>query len=416
MDIAGNRAATFVPRAVDRARSSMSGHTDWVAIILTGLLLLGTLAAGWPATAAGQSQQQRLVVSLDPGPVEGDGEARLRVTVANASPNPVRGVSVRVVADRADVETANRVAASLQPGEGQTFVYTLVDTSPGPKEIEIFLNYADTDGIRHGEFRRRYVRLTPAAGPHPAVAIGASPVSPGGDTALNLTVANGLNESIRSMSLEIRPSDFVVSEPRRVKSGIGSGESVAFTFDAAGAESGRTVVPLSVSYTTASGSQRGFERDLSLTLDAVRNPARLALTELRVTPQGERLLVRGSASNVGATDATGVVVVVEEGAGVGPAESESTFFVGRVPASDFNSFEVAATHRTNGSVDIPLRVSYVAEDTRTNRTVTVSYVPDSSPGADSRNPSESDSGLPIAAAAGVAVVLLALIVAWRRFG
>ncbi len=391
----------------------------WVSapvVVVVGLLVCGAVATGLSGAVAGQSQQQRLVLSLETGTVEDNGDAHLDVTVANASPEVVRGVSVRVVPDDADVVTDQRVAASLEPGEGRTFTYTLEDVSPGPQEIEIFMNYADTDGVRHGEFRRRHVRFSPSTGPHPELAVGASPVSQGGATTVNLTVANGLDESIRSMSLEISPTSFDVDEPRRVRSGLGTGETAVFSFQASGASSGRTDVPVSVSYTTANGTQRSFERELALTLSAVRNPARVTLTELRVTAQGDRLTVRGSASNVGASDATGVVIAVEPSNGVQPAESESTFFVGRVPASDFNSFEVGAEMTTNRSVDIPLRVSYVAGDTRMNRTIEISYDPGPAPEIQGPNRQGSSGGVPITAIVGGIVVLGLLALAWRRFG
>lgn len=373
-----------------------------------------------PASLSGDdpAQPQRLVVSLEPGEVEGNGEATLAVSVANTSPNELRGVSVRIEADDARVVTPKRVTSSLQPGGGATFNYTLEDVSPGSEGFDIWLHYTDTEGSRHGEYRARTVDFPASSEVHPDVAIGADEVSPGGRTKVNLTVANGLDESIRSMTVQVAPEDFSVSEPRRVASGLQSGQARAFVFQASAASSGRTEVPVTVSYTTESGVQRSFEQTLGLTMEAVRNPARVTLTELRVTAEGDRLTVRGSASNVGGGDATGVVVSVEDGDGVGPASSESTFFVGQVPASDFSSFEVAAELRSDEPVEIPIRVSYAADDDRTNRTMDVRYVPN----VTTETPVEQSGGgggdggsLP-AIAIGALVVLTVGVVVWRQFG
>lgn len=367
------------------------------------------------ATVGGDApaQAQRLVVTLEPGQVERNGEATLNVSVANTSPEALRGVTARVEADSARVATHERVVSSLEPGEGETFEYDLEEVSPGTEGFDVYLHYTDTEGSRHGEYRARTVNFPATSGDHPDVAIGADEISPGGETQLNLTVANGLDESIRSMTVGVAPTAFSVSEPRRISSGLASGQSTSFSFQASDASSGRVQVPVSVTYTTSSGVQRSFERDLGLTLEIDGNPARVSLTELRVTPQAGQLTISGSASNIGGSDATGVTVSVLDGNGVGPAASESTFFVGEVPASDFSSFEVAARLESTGSVEIPLRVSYAADGTRTNRTVTVSYTPPT-PTETQAQQSGGGGGLPVVAIAAL-VVLLVGVVVWRQY-
>lgn len=415
----------------------MAGHhreargSELLAVVLVGLVAGGGLLASVPAAAVGAAldgspavsggldqvspQQQRIVIALESGPVEEDGDATLEVSVANASPEAVRGVSVRIEPRFAEVASPERVAPSLDPGEGETFTYDLEDASAGTEEVDVFVRYTNTDGNRRGEHRKRFVEFSASDERHPDVAITADEVSPGGVTHLNLTVANGLDRSIRSASVELAPDTFEVAEPRRVRSGIQSGEAATFSFRATGASSGPTVVPVTVSYTTANGSERRLHRDLQLTLESVTNPARVTLTELRVEREGDRLTVRGSASNVGRSAATGVVVTVEEGTNVGPAQSESTFFVGEVPSSDFSSFEVAAQLRANGSVEIPLRVSYDAGDARVNRTVDVDYVAEQPTPAGAEQSGGDGGGFPATAVAGVLVALTVVVVAWRQF-
>lgn len=413
------------------------GPRGLLAVAIVGLVAGGVLVASVPlaatgaavdagAATAGQSasagpdqvspQQQRVIVSIETGTVEQDGDATVEVTVANASPEAIRGVAVRLESRFADVSNPERVASSLEPGEGRTFTYDLEDASPGPEEFDVFVRYTDTEGNRKGEHRKRYVEFSGTQGPHPDVGIDAGEISPGGVTNLNLTVANGLDQPIRALTVEIDPEGFEVAEPRRVHSGLESGGAAAFSFRANDASPGPTTVPVDLTYTTANGSERQIRRELGLTLEAVSNPPRVTLTELRVTREGERLTVRGSASNVGGSAATSVVVAVEDGDGVGPAQSESTFFVGEVPESDFSSFEVSAALDATGSVEIPVRVSYDAGDARVNRTVGVDYVAASTtPAEDEPDGGGEGGGFPAALVAAVLVALTAVVVVWRQF-
>lgn len=402
----------------DRPRIGSVLAAVGLGVLVAGLTVAGASAAtgtsgvaDTPAQDALLAQQQQIVVSMAPSDIDEGGDATLEVTVANARPSALRGVSVRVDADGLDVRNDQRVVGALEPGGERTFTFTAEGVDPGEKRVDVYVTFSDVNGSRHGAHRRRFVSFERASVSHPDLAIGAGRVGPSGETTLNLTVANGLNRSIRSLALEVDPTGFDVAEPRRVRSAIASGTDVGLSFDVSNASAGRAVVPVAITYTPADGERRTFERTLELTFQAVRNPARITLTELAVTRDSGDAVVRGSASNVGGSDAESVLVTVLDGEGVGPAEAESTFFVGEVPASDFTSFEVAAAVDANETVSIPLRVSYVTDGTRINRTQSVRYSPPS-PGENAPERNEQ-GGLPLVPIAVVAVLGVAVL-AWRR--
>jgi hypothetical protein len=92
-------------------------------------------------------------------------------------------------------------------------------------------------------------------------------------------------------------------------------------------------------------------------------PGEIRLIGLEVEPQGDRLRVTGSASNVGLRDVNSVIVRVVDTERVTPVAPDREFFVGTVPASDFVSFDVYA--RTDGNVSgVPLEVTYLSDGDR----------------------------------------------------
>jgi len=245
---------------------------------------------------------------------------------------------------------------------------------------------------------------------HPEFAVQAQRVGRSGETTLNLSLANGDDEPIRSLSLRLRGAALTVEEPTRVQSVLQGGETATFDFDASDATSGATDLDARLGYTAADGERRVIRRSLDLSLRSVRNPANITLTDIRLTDTDRGVEIRGSASNVGSTDAQSVSVAVLDGSNVAPAVSQSTFFVGTVPASDFNAFDVAATVHTNETVSIPLRVSFVADDVEVERTVEVRYTPE-------RSEDPVDSG-PDSLVLGAAVALLLVLIGavlWRRY-
>jgi hypothetical protein len=100
---------------------------------------------------------------------------------------------------------------------------------------------------------------------------------------------------------------------------------------------------------------------------------RPAVGDVRVTDVEVRVAdgvatVAGNVANVGGGEVTGAVVAVDPAPGVEPVYPGRDFFVGTVGGSDFAPFEVTAAVDADGdgtgaggTVDVPLRVSYLAD-------------------------------------------------------
>jgi len=101
-------------------------------------------------------------------------------------------------------------------------------------------------------------------------------------------------------------------------------------------------------------------------------PGRIELTGVEIRPENGRLVISGSASNIGLEAANSVIVRVIDTDQVTPAAPAREYFVGTVPSSDFVSFEVSA--QVNGQVSaIPLEVTYLVDDQKYTRVVRVPY-------------------------------------------
>lgn len=308
---------------------------------------------------------------------------------------------------RGDVLATNDSRVLLAPGSSVTKSVEAGFEEPGRKNLSIEVSLRTTGGEPITIVRPVTVTVRDS---HPEVALQAGRIDRADETDLELTVANGLEQPVRSLSLRLRGEGLTVADPERVRSVLAGGETATFAFEAADAAAGPATVGLRLGYTGPDGERRVLRRSLDLSLQAVRNPANITLTDIGFTPTEAGVEIRGSASNPGGADAQSVTIDVLDGDGVGPAPSESTFFVGAVPASDFSAFDVNAALDTNETVTIPLRVTFVADDVEVERTVRLRYDPPDRPA----NPSGDGGGLPIVPIALLLVVIVA-VVGWRRY-
>lgn len=359
-------------------------------------------------------RDQHPSLSLTASQVDLAGETQLNLTVANGLETGIRGLTVDVSATNTSVRDNRRVGASLAPGEARTFRFTGTETVAGPQTATVTLSYATADGDQ-----RTVTRELSAVAPgtevvKPSLDVAADPVGASGETTLSVTVVNPRDSSIRAAAVELDSDSVELADNRAVRPRIDGGSEATYSFETGQVTPGERTVRATLTYATGDGTEGRVTEQLSVTLDRVDNPGNVSLTGLRVTQQGGQLSVRGSASNVGGTNVSGVVVSVASGDGVSPGQSEARFFVGNIPGGDFTSFQVNAQLRTpNASrVTVPLRVSYVTDGVRTERVVEVPYQPRSD-----RPASQPSSGGPPLLLVG-GLVLLAVggvVFGWRRF-
>lgn len=378
--------------------------------------VLGAGVAGADGLPSG-SDTTLVVVDHDHGPAQPTVDENVTVTTTIRSVENgdedyfVAGVWLYGKPDaRGDVLASNTSDELLAPGGAvEKSVETDFD-SAGRKNLSLRIRLETTDGQPVTLVRPVTLRVRDS---HPEVALRATRVDRAGETGLNLTVANGLDRPIRSLSLRLRGEDVTVAEPERVRSVLGGGETTTFRFTGANASVGEATMRLRLGYTAPDGERRVLRRELGISLQSVRNPANVTLTDIDVTETESGVEIRGSASNAGGADARSVQVAVVADGRVRPAESGSSFFVGTVPASDFSAFDVTASVSGNASVSIPLRVSFVADGVTVERTVHVRYDPSGDALQSSADGGGDGGGMTLLAVVGLVVVAGAI--AWRRY-
>ncbi|MFW6437033.1 MAG: hypothetical protein ACOCYZ_05315 [Halococcoides sp.] len=212
------------------------------------------------------------------------------------------------------------------------------------------------------------------ADPHPSLSLRASPIDAANRTQLSVTVVNGRDTDLRGLSLEADADRLRIQEPRRVAGDLAGGETARFEFTGVEATPGPDIVDVAMSYVTADGDQRETTTTLQTDLQPRQNPAEIVLTGTQINRDDGQLVVRGEASNVGGSNASGVRVAVDSSGTVEPAQNQATFFVGSVEADEYKQFTVnAAVENLSAPVTIPLRVDYTVDGVNRTQTAELNY-------------------------------------------
>lgn len=386
-----------------------------VALAVAIALVAVALGASGPATAQSSAVTVPNATVSSSNPAAGETFV-VRGTVQNAANADgafdLNDVYVQTPDGRSSVA---RDLGTLAPGTSTTVQIPVSVSDPGWHSLSFRVKGTDDSGQVRNLEHPVPVNVGTEETSQLAMAATADDLGPSGRTDLQVTVANGFDRAITGVDLQVDSEGLELPEPQRVASRLPPGNETTFTFPIRDVEPGGYTVSTTLRYTSANGDRQTIERDLSAVISPVSEPGTISLTGVEVTREGGELAIRGSASNEGTTDVTGVNVSVVPGETARPADSSATYFVGDVPASDFSSFDVRAVPQANDTVRIPIRVSYVVDGVRTNRTVGVSYSLSSNAEPD-RGEGENGGGGPgLVAILGVLFVAGAAVVGWRRY-
>jgi hypothetical protein len=306
-----------------------------------------------------------------------DGNFTVTTTVANSARSDddyvVRNVRVidGVAVDEDERLNAVRPRERLRPGESG-----VANVSVGVDEAGTHALLVRTELMSGSGQVRTVDRVldVDVRQPHPVVGVEFEPTVPGSPTNATVTVANGLERPIRNVELRLAPERTNLSTRSHVFAVVDSGAERSLDVEVSGRTVGTETVAARLAY-SYNGTRYAAERTLRGEFVEPSNPGRVTLTNLRVERVGDALRLRGTASNPGGTAVTGVTVSVLDGENVGPAADNAEFFVGRVAASDFGTFETLAAPRTNGSVTVPVRVTYLVDGVQRETVREVEYAP-----------------------------------------
>lgn len=328
--------------------------------------------------------------------------ARGQITVANGLASEARNVRVSITSDELDIGNRRSVFPALASGETRRFRFSYESDQPGTYFVNARLEYS-VDG---SQTRRVRETVPIEVEPFRENVILEATTGPAGSSTVAVDVLNRGNVPIENVTISGTSANATV--PRRLVSRVPAQSSRSLVLNTT-LDGERANIRMRASY------DMGPTHSTVTDSVVVRStPGQIDLTGVNVLPEGGRLQITGSASNVGLTRANSVVVRVKDTESVTPAAPSREYFVGTVPRSDFVSFDVYARTAANVS-SIPLEVSYLVDGQRYTRTVSVPY-----DGGGSQEPVESGGssrGILVPAAIGAVVVLgiaTAIFVGWRK--
>ncbi|MFC7045774.1 COG1361 S-layer family protein [Halobacteriaceae archaeon GCM10025711] len=284
---------------------------------------------------------------------------RLNVTVANGLDTAVRNVELTLRGDGVEFDRERRVIASLGAGEARSFPFTASVEEPGDRTLVATLTYATPDGNRREVTSSETVTVDRYA---ERVALHVKPR----ESTVTVDLSNLGDSPVENVVVQGRAPGLAVSSAR-VES-LPAGDTRTVDLSVSGANPGDRYNLTVVAAYQVDGSTERTEASVPV----VVHPGEISLTGIDVEQEGDTLHITGSASNVGLTDVDAVLVSVVAADGVEPAYPNREYFVGTVPRSDFVSFDVYATV-DDGVTTIPLRVTYLSNGDRQERTMTVEY-------------------------------------------
>lgn len=338
----------------------------------------------------------------------------LELSVGNGLETSIRNVELTLDSPEVDVQQPRRVTSQIAAGDTQSYNFRAAVESAGENEIEATLQYTNDSGERRHITRSVTVEFTePEFADDVSVGAQVKPTMPGSQTKLNLTVSNGLDVALRQLQLSVAGEEVSIPQPERVDGQIASGEQRTYQFNVRKNTSGSQTFEATISYITENGNSRTIQKSLQTSFIKPENPGRVTLTGLQVEKAGDTLTVSGTASNVGGNSVSGVTVAVDSNTDIAPGRSQSDYFVGSIPASDFVSFDVNAELLTNTtSATVPIRVTYTVDGVQQQQIHQVAYEEDQSEPVERTGPSLPTT--PIIAGVVVLLVVIGGVWFWRR--
>lgn len=385
--------------------------------LLSFVLVVALVSGGFAAaTTTATADSSVLLVHTEVSPTQPTTDANFTVSTAvtNAEDSDSRFAIKRVtVFDENGDERRTQLNETGTEGWVPAGVTKTVNHSVGIDEAgthELLVRVrlvSPTDGVRTVE---RTVPVT-VRQPHPVLGMQFATTVAGSPTNATVRVANGLDAPVRNVRLSLDPEKTTFRTRSHSFATVGAGAERSVSVGVSGETNGSETVRATLSY-DYNGTRYTTTQRLTGEFVQPTNPGRVTLTNLDVEPAGDSLRIRGTASNPGGSNVTGVTVSVRDSETVRPGANSSDFFVGRIGPSDFGTFETQATAEANGTVTVPIHVSYVVDGVERETVRRVTYTQPANDG----ETEDSSGGLPVELLGGAALVLVGGAVVWRVRG
>jgi len=348
----------------------------------------------YPLYVEVERPDEAVISFADLQPIAGQ-ERAVNVTVSNGDVAGLSNVRLELQGN-ASIENPERVQASIAAGTQVTHEFSVRFPEEGQRSLRAAVTYTTSEGSTRTISRSVAVDVEPAmVDPR----LTAETEIANGSTAVRVALQQFGNVELRDVEVRVLRDGRTI-ERAALRDVPADGKRSA-SLAVSGIEAGRLRAEASFE---AAGERRSANVSLSF---SPAPTAAIELTGVDVSREGSILTVSGDVANVGTADASAIVVALEETAAVTPVNPRKEFFVGRVDASEFATFELTAN--ASASVEaVPVEIRYTVDGQR-RAARTMLDVRAVTPAED-----ESAGGFPFGTVLVAAVVLL--VVAVGLFG
>ncbi|CQR48694.1 MULTISPECIES: COG1361 family protein [Haloferax] len=374
-----------------------------IAATVTLLAVTSVLVGGISAVSAQSGQIVVNSTTVEPDdPYVGE-SVTVRATVSNFESSS-GGVDLREVTLRSGgviVAEANNLG-TLGPGGSVDVPLSTTFASAGEKQLRVHVSGRQENGnVVNVEYPvivnvdRRDVRAGLSVGDQT------------NDT-IEVELTNYGNTDLSEVEIVASVNDSEVA--RKYTADLGPDVNRSVVFDTA--DLSDQVVQFTATYVVDGET---YTSSLSEEIDDESVPGEIQLTSIETTRSAGTVTIQGDAANVGNTDASSVLLTVKETANVSHGSPSGGYFVGRVEASEFATFDVTA-QLSGEPTSVPIEVSYIVDGDRVTTTqqvpldasgtAPVAGGPQSDQGPGSNESSSGGSQLPLPIIGGVLVIVV----------
>jgi hypothetical protein len=348
---------------------SPSPSSSRAIVTLVTLCLLSSVAAVVPVAAQSTSVFVSNATHTPATPAAGE-TFEVRATISNQagaqSPFQVNEVAVEVPGRGPAGYSRARELGTLAPGSSMEVGLTATVAEPGWHQLRVIV-YGQASAGR--AVRVTYpVTVQIVERQRPQIDLVAEDGVVGAESPVDVTVANGLDGSIRNLRLELTGDGVRVDRPRRVRSALAGELEANYTFDVTPARAGERRLTARLTYTDDSGQQRTVTEQLSYAVEPLERDVRLDVATVR----GESTTVEVTVVNLGNAPLKDVAVTGESG-----RASFSTALVDRIDARDAETTRLNVTDLAAAGSALTVRADYEVGGERheTTRDVRGAFAP-----------------------------------------
>lgn len=272
--------------------ASNSPSTVVAASLLVVIVLCSLAAVAPTATAQSTSVVVTNATYTPSAPAAGD-TFEVRATIQNqagaAGPFTVNEVAVEVPGRGPAGWTKASDLGVLSPGTTMEVGLAATVEEPGWHQLRVYVYGQTATG--------RAVRVT-----YPVTVHVVEPQRPqldaeledgvvGAESAVTLTVANGLTTPVRNAQVELSGTNVRIDRPRRVQSALGGEAEANYTFDVTPTRAGDQRLTAHLTYTDANGERRTISETFRYAVDALERDVRLDVATVRGESPGVEITV-----------------------------------------------------------------------------------------------------------------------------